>query len=70
MKPLQRMLAVTGFVLLSIVVVLSATAMITMATLALFVVLIALAATISLVIVGGSRQPVTVASMLRDGDNR
>jgi hypothetical protein len=70
MKPLQRTLAVTGIVLLSIVVVLGATAMITMATLSLFVVLIVLAATISLVIAGSTRQAVTVASMLRDGDNR
>jgi hypothetical protein len=70
MKPLHRTVVVTGFVLLSIIVVLAATAMITMATLALFVVLIALAATMSLVIGGSSRQPVTVASMLRDGDNR
>ena len=70
MKPLQRTVAVTGFVLLSIVVVLASTAMIAMATLSLFVVLIALAATISLVIAGSGRQAVTVASMLRDGDNR
>jgi hypothetical protein len=70
MTPLQRTVAVTCFVLLSIIVVLASTAMITMATLSLFVVLIALAATISLVIGGSSRQAVTVASMLRDGDNR